>query len=474
MYLKKIRIRRMKRIRDLTLELPEVSGTPRPWTVLIGENGTAKTSILQAIALAAAGGSQVNAVMERGVNLMRDRRTDSEPMVVEADFAFTPESRRRRDLHPLIPADLKDVPPLLRSMVRLEPRSTSFVGRADYVLPVGSEPSTEDPLNQARSIHSPLWFVAVYGVARVLPDSSDTPDLSKRSIERLRSLFDHHVQLASVGFANHFRKRDHEAGQKLGTRSRLFAKVLNAILKTGGDDLMPGISGLELRGAGGTKTAADLIDSDRFKMKMGNDQIMIAGVALSHGFQSTFAWIADLVGHILLEADWELGSEEMEGLVLIDEIDLYLHPRWQTTFICALRRVFPRIQFIATTHSPVVLAGLEPSEIVRLAVDSRTGDVRQVGRDPDTGELEPVDSMAKNLAEPDPRAMTGTEVYDDYFGIDRLTLHPDGEKLRAYLALSGDPLRSDRQQDELKKLQVALHRVGIKNLPDPIERESST
>src|SRR6185436_15180112 len=124
-----------------------------------------------------------------------------------------------------------------------------------------------------------------------------------------------------------------------------------------------------------------LIDSDRFYQRMGKDELAIAGVALSHGYQSTFAWIADLIGQVLLEAKSDVSTTEMEGLVLIDEIDLYLHPAWQASFVTALRRVFPRIQFVATTHSPIVLAEMAPHEIVRLIVDPVAGDVVRGGWD---------------------------------------------------------------------------------------------
>jgi AAA domain, putative AbiEii toxin, Type IV TA system len=65
----------------------------------------------------------------------------------------------------------------------------------------------------------------------------------------------------------------------------------------------------------------------------------------------------------------------MEGLVLIDEIDLYLHPTWQVGFIRALRDTFPKLQFIATTHSPILLTGLHREEVLVLARDPESGDI---------------------------------------------------------------------------------------------------
>ena len=62
-----------------------------------------------------------------------------------------------------------------------------------------------------------------------------------------------------------------------------------------------------------------------------------------------------------------LGAETLQqtpGLVLIDEIDLHLHPKWQRQIVPALKKVFPKIQFFATTHSPQVIGECRPEEIV--------------------------------------------------------------------------------------------------------------
>jgi predicted ATP-binding protein involved in virulence len=54
------------------------------------------------------------------------------------------------------------------------------------------------------------------------------------------------------------------------------------------------------------------------------------------------------------------------GIVLIDEIDLHLHPRWQRVIIPKLREYFPEIQFVVTTHSPFVLQAVPPTQRIRL------------------------------------------------------------------------------------------------------------
>lgn len=377
MYIRHLQVQNLKRLNDFGLSFVH-RGKPRMWTVLIGENGTAKTTLLQAIAMAAAGSKQVNALAAPIVKHLKDRRHDG-PMSITADFEFTPSSRAKAQLHPHAPREaLASLG--LRSRVSLE-SGTSLDAEAEYVkiaedgsaAPLARDSQEErapkDPLDVARGTHENLWFVAGYGISRVLPDPSKTLPLDRPSIERLMPLFSAEASIASTSFSNHFLTKDVQEGRKQGTTSRMYSRMLNEVIKLGGEDLLPDVVKMELRGQGGVKSAQDLIESDRFQLRMGKKTVAVPGVGMSHGYQSTFAWIADLVGHVLLECLTELKTTEIEGLVLLDEIDLYLHPTWQATFITALRRVFPRVQFVATTHSPVVLAGLAPHEIIRLIVE---------------------------------------------------------------------------------------------------------
>jgi hypothetical protein len=461
MYVRHAHVQHLKRIRDLRLDF-EHHGELRMWTVLIGENGTAKTTILQAIALASAGSRQVNTLALPIVKHLRDRRGD-DAMSIAVDFDFTPHSLAAPEAHP--GTDSREGLGL-RSEASLRKGSTSLEGHAFYTRhgkPMDGK--SGDPLDAARDVHRPLWFVAGYGISRALPDSNFVPPLDLPSIERLRPLFDSQARLASSSVSNHFLQKDDEEGRKPGTTSRMYSRMLNEAIKLGGSSLLPDISKLELRGQGGAASAGGLIESDRFHQRMGPKAQRIAGVALSHGYQSTFAWIADLIGHVLLEANAELKTTEMEGLVLIDEIDLYLHPTWQATFIEALRRIFPRIQFVATTHSPIVLAGLSSHEVVRLIVDPDTGDVVRGAWDPRTGTLAP--TTLREPVQPDPRPMTASEIYRIWFGIDRLTPNPLGEDLRRYRVLAEDPARTSRDTSELRKLRKRLIQAGMEDIDQP-------
>ena len=59
-------------------------------------------------------------------------------------------------------------------------------------------------------------------------------------------------------------------------------------------------------------------------------------------------------------------------VLLIDEVDLYLHPHWQQHILSDLQTAFPEIQFIVTTHSPHVIQTAEPNQIMALQLDENS------------------------------------------------------------------------------------------------------
>ncbi len=59
-------------------------------------------------------------------------------------------------------------------------------------------------------------------------------------------------------------------------------------------------------------------------------------------------------------------TEKINGIIMIDEIDLHLHPAWQRTFMPTLNSIFPNIQFIITSHSPFVIQSLSISDVIML------------------------------------------------------------------------------------------------------------
>ena len=89
---------------------------------------------------------------------------------------------------------------------------------------------------------------------------------------------------------------------------------------------------------------------------------------LSDGYHVFIALVADLARRAVMlnEFDGAEAPKRVEGVVLIDEIDLHLHPRWQREALPRLRDVFPKLQLVVTTHSPQVLSSAENCQVRRL------------------------------------------------------------------------------------------------------------
>jgi len=87
---------------------------------------------------------------------------------------------------------------------------------------------------------------------------------------------------------------------------------------------------------------------------------------LSEGYKSTIIWLYDLVSRLIenrKDDDLVYKLKDFKAIVLIDEVDLYLHPTWKYDFVYNLRKVFPNIQFIMITHSTATILGASKDAI---------------------------------------------------------------------------------------------------------------
>ncbi len=78
---------------------------------------------------------------------------------------------------------------------------------------------------------------------------------------------------------------------------------------------------------------------------------------LSEGYKTTLIWLCDLLSRLMVNQKEIKKLEDFQAIVLIDEVDLYLHPKWKYEFMYKLRKIFQKIQFIMTTHSIVTVLG---------------------------------------------------------------------------------------------------------------------
>jgi predicted ATP-binding protein involved in virulence len=101
----------------------------------------------------------------------------------------------------------------------------------------------------------------------------------------------------------------------------------------------------------------------------GNETLNVA--QLSQGEKSLMALVGDIARRLATMNPTLENPLHGDGVVLIDEVDLHLHPQWQSTLIKRLRDTFPNVQFVLTTHSPLVLAQLNEGEAYKLEQDEQ-------------------------------------------------------------------------------------------------------
>jgi uncharacterized protein (TIGR02646 family) len=289
----RIAIHNFRGIRDLDLAIDYEPGLGAPWTILLGENATGKSSILQAVALtllendaevsSAASPRQVlrKRTREGSVRVWLDEST--EPRTLE----FTRGSKRFRRTGPLYSSVL-----LGYGATRLLPRGSVRVNRGRVRLENMFDPFR--PLLDANRWLGELDKKSFDYVARALKDVLNLPRSSK----------------------------------------------LKRVRRNGA----PGVN-LKLYGA-------DLAPEE-----------------LSDGYQSVLGVTCDIIAG--LHASTSGALEAAEGLVVIDELGAHLHPRWRMRIVQSLRSAFRRVQFIASTHDPLCLRGLEDGEAVVLRRTSR-------------------------------------------------------------------------------------------------------
>jgi|GEM_PF-2097270 len=89
----------------------------------------------------------------------------------------------------------------------------------------------------------------------------------------------------------------------------------------------------------------------------------IAFTQLSEGYKSVITWAVDMLSRLAENQPEAEKMQDFQGIVLVDEISLHLHPKWEFQIVRKLRAWFPKIQFIFTTHSPVNIMGASEDAI---------------------------------------------------------------------------------------------------------------
>lgn len=98
------------------------------------------------------------------------------------------------------------------------------------------------------------------------------------------------------------------------------------------------------------------------------DGTVINFSALSDGYRNVIKIVTDIATKMCILNPY-FGKEtlqKMPGIVVIDELDLSLHPTWQRRIVGILKNLFPKVQFICATHSPFIIQSLDSGELIIL------------------------------------------------------------------------------------------------------------
>jgi hypothetical protein len=313
------------------LEMPNVN-------LIVGDNGGGKSSVLRAIALAAL----APAMLQSGfVPYRLVRRPGKKNALLKLDCDLDPIELLRGPKGPstielLARIDLRDRGSLDR--LHLDKTPTSPIEKLIF----------DD--------YSSAFFVVGYGATRRTETGEFSESSARRSrglrYQRVAGLFEDQVTLRPM--EAWFRQLNSTARQSEALRK--LSSVLPPQLKFDG-----------------------AYDKDEGQYVFSYEGRETPFNSLSDGYKAFVSWVGDLIGHLCAVAPPQVSIDGFSGIVLIDEIDLHLHPAWQRTIVPTLAAAFPKIQFVMTTHSPLIANTLRKENIfVTETAEDGSATIRQI------------------------------------------------------------------------------------------------
>lgn len=346
MYISQVRLRNVKGFhgaREVDLKL-----TAPGWTVIAGRNGSGKTSLLRAIALAVSGPAVARNLVPDFENWVTAGQREG---VVQVQFTHDRRVERFG----------KGRPPEGRLWAGLGWTMPDDESRPTHR---GLQPSLKEKLEGSKTaaLRGPWqdnptgWFCAAYGPFRRLVGGAGEAQrlmLSHGPVSRLASLFHEDASLAEgVGWLieQHLRSLERRPGAE---------ELKTVALGVLSDGLLP--DDYRIEG----------VDSDGLWVVSGGHRFPLR--EMSDGYRTVAALVVDLIKQIhgsygdLKTTPTAHGlALTAPGVVIIDEVDAHLHVSWQKRIGGWLKEHFPNIQFIVTTHSPYLCQAADPGGLIRL------------------------------------------------------------------------------------------------------------
>lgn len=341
MYIKKISLDGIKGFKGLEFDLTRSDGTYAGWTVFTGDNGSGKSTLLKAIAIALTGPEVARSLQPSLERWISDGVINAPEAVIELSIvpregvdAFTGSGNR------------SSRPISSKVVLERGARGTSIrspVSNAKTQAQRGPWAST-----------TAGWFSCGYGpFRRVFGASSDAARLMVAPVtERYVTMFQEAASLSEVDLWMRSLKHKEFEGRQLETQQ---LELITALLS---DELMP--EGI----------AIERIDSDGLWLKDGNGVLLSWG-EMSDGYRAILGLLTDIVRHLLKTYGLPKSGDVSEvlnstGVVMIDEVDAHLHPAWQREIGFWLKKRFPNIQFLVTTHSPLICQAADSNGLFTL------------------------------------------------------------------------------------------------------------
>ena len=425
------------------LKLADEDGRPAPWTLIVGDNGVGKTTLLQCLARMR---PRFNPPPDEpgGPPDGRGKSADEQgkALPIEPELAAEEENSvlaalvRSGNATARLEADLSvgvhlvdhggDLSRCLWTSFSVQRANGDVTdvrasGRVTDVR-AGGEAAEEDV---EPCVEEPL--VLGYGVGRRPalgagrhPTLGTVRDAATGPIESLfrvaAELHDAEEILCQLDYSS--LKNGREAARQLDSLKNLIAAVLPDI----GDP-----DNIEILGP----PQDDPSRPGGVRVKTPYGRVPLAQVSL--GYRTMFAWIVDIGWRLIERYPKSRNPLHEPAIVLVDEIDLHLHPRWQRKVRETLVRRFPRVQFIATAHSPLMA---QSSLDDNLVVVRRSGDHAEIDNDPTVIKEWRLDQL----------------ITSDLFGLDSARSPAVAAMLERRAELLEKPELTPAEQDELDRL----------------------
>lgn len=376
MWIKSITLENIKCFQKKEIKFTRSKAKPYNWITLLGENGVGKSTILQALALLLAGPEAAKELLPRPTGWVRNPVLPGKLTAVlhqqDTDTGRFGESKQRRTF------------------------SYSYFVTGSTAVDIGTtnkqtytEPAlVEEPTKilswlraNAFASGSQGWFAVGYGAFRRLTRLSQIIIPSLDQPKRSSNFFTQFNEDTSLNsFERWMVHLDYRLAKDADDEEARKMKMVGerAIVK-----LLPG----NVKIAGVTREG--LIEF------LVNDQ-KVPTISLSDGFRSVIALAGDLIWRLLQSFPDLEDPTQAPGVVLIDELDIHLHPSWQREIAGWLQQVFPNLQFFVATHSPLVAAGAGPDALT-LRLDM-IDDQLQIETIPHTDLASDVDRTLKSPA----------------------------------------------------------------------------